>query len=651
MPNINDYIRSASTPEAAYQAYKLAKGSEPSAIEATQITGAPKFNRTQSTTTTPSFSGNSPSSNNDGIGSNLVNSLTKSFNVLNDVIKGVANVAGDIYGTQIGQEGDKGPQAIEEILKVVQEGGLNPLKLLTSGISAVTGQVFEQLKQESILRSNINSQTMLTGQLSEDIRKSMVESSISAAKYGMNIEDIANFYIQLVDNSSKFSLINTKFINSVIPVAKALNLTTQELANYVSDFETIGVGATNTIKEISEATTRSVSLGLNARKVVEDMKINIGLLNQYGFKDGVRGLERMVQTAKEFKVNMKDIEGIAEKVFNPEGAIEMSARLQVLGGAMGDFSNPMRLMYDATNNVEGLQKSLINAARTLSTYNEEQQRFEVSGANLRRSKELADTLGMSMGELNKIAITASERFQATQMLMSSALNIDEKDREFLTNLSRMENGKMSIMVPESIAQKLGVPTEIALDTLDKKVADALLQNKKDFEEMSPADMADKQLTITQSMARDMSVVAQYYRVRAAQMIGGVIEGTSVQKLQDDLRKELENKVTEIKNSPNINLKEKLIQEIQGSNFDITKPTETFSKITDILQNIFKKDQSTENKKPPVSNRNDNLNVNVFLHSGPDITQGLNRELTKNPATFKELSGQISKEIEKRSFVY
>lgn len=586
-----------------------------------------------------------------GVASGIIGGLKSAFDIVNNVVKGVADVAGQVVSTQMGQGDDRGPKAIEAILDVVKNGGLNPISLIQSGAGEVFDQIKDQLTQESQLRSEINSKTMLTGQLSQDLRRDMVESSIAAAKYGMDVTDISKMYVQLVENSGKFSLINKKFIESALPVAKALSLTTDELANYISEFEQIGAGATDTIKEISDATTRSVSLGLNARKIADDMKTNIGLLNQYGFKNGVQGLERMVQTAREFRMDLKDIQSIAEKVFNPEGAVEMSARLQVLGGAMGDFANPMKLMYDATNNVEGLQDSLIGAARALVTYNEGQKRFEITGANLRRSKEMADAMGISMGELNKMAIASAERFQATQSLAASALDLKDSDKEFLTNLSRMENGKMTIEVPESIAQRLGVPTEIALDKLDANTAKALLENKKDFEKMSPADMADKQLTATQSMARDMAVVAQYYRVRAAQMIGGVIQGTNVQKLQQDLRNQLEGRVEDIKKESNPNLQDRIAQRIREANIDLTKPIESAKMLQEIIKSETNRGQKSEQEQTTANQTPQTVTI-IHKHefgAQPSVMSGIGRELQKDPEIWNEWTSKQIPQLAKRQF--
>ena len=69
-----------------------------------------------------------------GVASGIIGGLQSAFNIVNNVVKGVADVAGQVVSTQMGQADDRGPKAIEEILDVVKKGGLNPINLLQSGV-------------------------------------------------------------------------------------------------------------------------------------------------------------------------------------------------------------------------------------------------------------------------------------------------------------------------------------------------------------------------------------------------------------------------------------------------------------------------------------------------------------------------------------
>ena len=151
----------------------------------------------------------------------------------------------------------------------------------------------------------------------------------------------------------------------------------------------------------------------------------------------------MVQKSIEFRMSLQEVYKVAEKVMNPEGAVEFAAKMQMLGGAIGDFNDPLKLMYMSTNNVEGLQDALLKAAGNLATYNSEQGRFEINSLNIRRAHDMAKELGMDYNELTKSAIAFQERASAKSAFVGIQ-GVSEEQKEFITNLARMKDGKMVV---------------------------------------------------------------------------------------------------------------------------------------------------------------------------------------------------------------
>jgi hypothetical protein len=74
-------------------------------------------------------------------------------------------------------------------------------------------------------------------------------------------------------------------------------------------------------------------MGLNATKVIKNIQSNMKLLNKTNFKDGVKGLEAMGKLATKLGVKMDFAAGMSDKLWDIEGAVDMSAQLQVMGGA------------------------------------------------------------------------------------------------------------------------------------------------------------------------------------------------------------------------------------------------------------------------------------------------------------------------------
>jgi len=400
--------------------------------------------------------------------------------------------------TGVSPKSDMGSQ-----YKVNMEGLTNR----STANATLQNEILKQLERESQLHTDINEQMGITGKLSEEFRDNILETVPMAATLGFDIKNITDMVTTLGEKSGRFNLMSQETMEHSLVTTRAFGSTMREMGETMTEFEKVGYGAADTLQQIDAAGRSSLSLGLNAKKTTDLLKTNIEELNRFGFGNGVQGLNRMVQKSLEFRMNMGEVFKIAEKVMSPDSAIELTANLQVLGGAIGDFNDPLKLMYMATNNVEGLQDALIGAAGGLATYNAEQGKFELKGANLRRAQEMAKQLGIDYKEFAKGAIASQERISANNTLLAKGFDMKDKDREFLTNMSQMKDGHMSITVPKSLQDLLGKQTEIRLDQLTQQQIDVLKDNRDKLEEMNPEDIAKAQFSTVKNIEQMMQGTA------------------------------------------------------------------------------------------------------------------------------------------------
>ena len=390
----------------------------------------------------------------------------------------------------------------------------------------IQNAILQQLQIESNLHTEINEGLGITGELSRSFRDTLIESTPAAAELGYDIGNITDMMTSLSEKTSQFSLISSNTLDQSFKTSRAFGMTLPQLSEAFGEFEKVGYGAADTLDKINSAGLKSASLGLNSKKTTQDLKLNIEKLNEFGFKNGIDGLNRMVQKAAEFRMNMAETFKVAEKVMNPESAIELTANMQMLGGAIGDLNDPLKLMYMATNNVEGLQDALHGAAAGLATYNTEQKRFEITGANLRRAQEMAKTLGVDYKEFAKGAIAAQERIIANDVLLSKGFDIDDKDKEFLTNLSSMKDGEMQIVVPKSLSDDIknqlgvGKDNEIKLSELTSTQVDILKKYQDQLEGKTAEQMANEMLSETKKMSNNLEAMAKSFAIRGKKEMFG-----------------------------------------------------------------------------------------------------------------------------------
>jgi len=470
---------------------------------------------------------NSPSSTGGNVGENIVNDLKKiqnlntnvsSYKIKENEMIQTENIFTEFQNLIKGVMGEGGLFGEGDFSKNLQTQIDNLGESIITKFSVGATQI---LRQEVDLHNEINSKIGISGDLSRGLRNEIMETLPEMMTMGYGFEDIKDTITGMMEEQGKFTLYNREVMGDMAVTSRAFVGNLDNLGKMISTYEKAGYGAASALERINEAGESSISLGLNARKVVAEIETNMKNLNMYGFKNGYDGLTRMAQKSIEFKTNMESVFTLAEKLFDPDQAVALSANLQAIGGAIGDFNDPLKLMYMATNDAGGLQDAIIGVAGSLATYNSELGKFEITGVNLRKARAYASELNMDMDKLSTTAIKAAERAAASTDLLARGFNLDEKQQEFITNLARMEGGKMVIDIPKGMFEKeFGDVTRIALDELSDNQVKVLIDNQKVFEEMNTKDIALSQYTETQKIGLQVSEIVTMMKVRFAGGIRG-----------------------------------------------------------------------------------------------------------------------------------
>lgn len=523
--------------------------------------------------------------------------------------------------------------SIAQIVKESKSIGDFAGKLVSTGLDKVSEQIINILNQEVDLRNTVNSQLGLTGDLSRQLRTDIMDTTPAATAMAFGFKEVKDYAVQMVEQTGKMTTFGKDVLQESQKTARAFYGNLEGLGKALDSFDKIGTGAKDAIKQIDDAGKSSLVLGLNARKVITEIGTNISKLNEYGFRNGIEGLTRMVQKSKEFNLSMSEVFGLAEDLFDPDKAIAMSAELQAIGGAIGDFNDPLKLMYMATNDAEGLQDAIIGVAGSLTTYNTEAGKFEISGVNLRKARALAKELGIDYNELANTAIKASERSSAATALLSSGLQIDEKEKEFLTNISKMEGGQMIIDIPQSLADKLGIKeTKVALDALGPDLAKGLLENQKAFEKMSVEDIARDQFTVTQNIEKDVSALLTLAK---AQVAGGLREPLAKVDayLEKNIGERFKTKASlSALKSPESNLFSETIEKSKNMFYAASADSLGISKEKLINENSNQKSNQTSSTV--------NKNVTYTIKSDNTVTDGVARAILNSPSLVNDFSETV-----------
>jgi hypothetical protein len=526
---------------------------------------------------------------------------------------------------------------LDAISKSAEKGGA--LQVIFDTISSTADLFTDSLKEQTELFHMMNVDAGMVGTMSEDFRQELTKAAPELKRIGIDFSELAGASKKLIENTGRFVNLNRDSWLQAGKAASAYVGTLSEMVDMFPSFEKVGYGAGDVAEIIEESGKRTINLGLQSKGVIKDIGSNLGKVNEYGFKNGIQGLAEMARKSKEFRMEMNEVFKVAESVMDPDKAIAMSAELQAIGGAIGDFNDPLKLMYMATNDAEGLQEAMIGVAGSLATYNEEQGRFEITGANLRKARALAQEMGMDYNTLASSAIAAAEKSSAASAMLASGLTLDDDQKRFLTNISQMKGGQMTIELnSDRIRDALGLDKntkEIALENLTQAQAETLLKYQDELKQKTTDDIIKGQATSIEQMNRDVNFIAQLLKNEFSSSARVVSQRLDLEKKVTDFSTNVANKAANEIPNKGVEIVNKALDVVESLTKDTKAKTEPIKPTT--VDNSTQTNQQNNTQQTNTTPQKSEVTLTVktdepmmdeftrYVYRRPDLISGLTNE--------------------------
>jgi hypothetical protein len=284
----------------------------------------------------------------------------------------------------------------------------------------------------------------LAGKQSRNLRFDIKSASENTTMFGSGIEELAQYQAEYSEELGRSVMLGQGGLQAIAEMAKGTLLGAEGAAKMAAEFELQGVSAERTRDLIEETVNKSAKMGINSSKVIKNMQSNMKLLNKYNFKGGIKGLQKMAEITSKFGIEMTSITGMADKLFDIEGAVDMAAQLQVLGGAWANLGDPFKLMYMARNDMAGLTEEIAKAAASTATFNSKTGEFDISAMEMHRLRKISEATGVAYEDLASAAKNAAK---FTKIKSQIAFTANDETKEFLENTSKLdEKGKAYIEI-------------------------------------------------------------------------------------------------------------------------------------------------------------------------------------------------------------
>lgn len=287
------------------------------------------------------------------------------------------------------------------------------------------------------LSSKMLAQFGQSEKMAQSMRAALADSLDAIQDMGGTLEEAANLQQRTAESLGRSVVLSADGAKDLYATYKVTN---QEVGKMVSSMADVGISAYNTASEMKKVVDIARESGVNAQIVSGKVLDNMKYLNQFNFEGGVSGLAKMAAQASMLRIDMKSTLDFANKVFDPEGAINMAASLQRLGVAQGDLLDPLKLLDLSQNDPAELQNQIAQMSKQFVKLKEDGTGFEIMPGAKRQLREIGKEMGFTNGELEKMALAGADLDKKLKEISFPSNFANEEDKKLIANMAEMGTG-------------------------------------------------------------------------------------------------------------------------------------------------------------------------------------------------------------------
>lgn len=224
--------------------------------------------------------------------------------------------------------------------------------------------------------------------------------------FGLTGEQMQQMQKSYVEQSGRNVLIGVNGYNQIEAVSRVFGISNSEVASMIGQMNIFNTSISDGYDIMNDMWHLATKMGISTSKYSKEFANNLKLAQSYNFRGGVDNMAKLTMWAEKTRFNLQNATKFADKMGgdNISDILETSAKLQILGGAAGIYSDPMAMMWEAGNDVGALaQRQFKMFGDITGTFNKQTGETEFTEFERRKIRGIADIMGISLEEaMNQI---------------------------------------------------------------------------------------------------------------------------------------------------------------------------------------------------------------------------------------------------------
>jgi len=334
--------------------------------------------------------------------------------------------------------------------------------------------------QDKIIKS-VNLNLGMSQAKAAAMRDSFEKSAGYVTRLGGTIADIQDVMQGYADETGRARVMSAEMVKDITAIGKGTGLGVQEATRLGAQFELMGFDARSTMDYVQGVVDTSERMGVNTTKVLKVVNDNFKRLNTYTFRQGVAGFAEMAMYAEKFRIDINQALNAADVARSLEGAIDLAAQLQIMGGEFAR-TDPFEMLFLSRNDPAAFTEKIADMTKGLVSFRKMADgTFEkfISPADRDRIAAVAQSMGMEASALTEIAERQAEIQRMRTQMGGMGLTKDQKEAIEGAAIFNKETGKFQVKLGDSM---------INLRELTSQQAETFVEEQKTLEERAKEAM-------------------------------------------------------------------------------------------------------------------------------------------------------------------